>query len=169
MKVRKRIKLFVLIFLLGNCQVYANVKGEADIRPLTELPPPSSAENGSLPEEWVHLATSPAFNVFVDMKSIVKGELVSDILLLLSFPVSQTDNQGHSFRSARILYRVRCNEKIAQILQSTRFANEKGNGLVMGRAGEEAPYPVIQNSFTDGLLKLLCPMQNGDSTGPIFQ
>jgi hypothetical protein len=169
MKAPKWITLFALIFLLSNYQVYANVKGEADIQPLTEPPPASSTESGSLPEEWVHFATSPAFNVLVNMKSIIKGELVSDILLLLSFPAFQMDNQGRSFRSARILYRVRCKEKIAQILQSTRFANERGNGPVVGQAGEEAPYPVIQDSFADGLLKLLCPMQDGDSTGPILQ
>ena len=113
--------LLALIFLAGNSPIYANVKGEADIQPSTEPPSASSVENGSLPEEWTHLATSPAFNVFVDMKSIIKGELVSDILLLLSFPASQTDNQGHSFRSATILYRVRCKEKTAQVLHSTRF------------------------------------------------
>ena len=169
MKAPKWITLFALIFLLSNYQAYANVKGEADIQPLTEPPAASSAQNGSLPEEWVHFATSPAFNVFANMKSIIKGELVSDILLLLSFPAFQMDNQGRSFRSARILYRVRCKEKIAQILQSTRFANERGNGPVVGQAGEEAPYPVIQDSFADGLLKLLCPMQDGDSTGPILQ
>jgi hypothetical protein len=161
--------LFALIFPLGNSQVYANVKGEAEIQPCTKLPSASSVENGPLPEEWVRLATSPALNVFVDMKSIIKGELVSDILLLLSFPASQTDNQGRSYQSAIILYRVRCKEKIAQILQSTRFADEKGNGPIMGQAGEEAPYPVIQDAFTNGLLKLLCPMQDGGNIEPILQ
>ena len=159
--------LLALIFLAGNTQVYANVKGEADIQPPTEPPSASSAENDSSLEEWVHLATSPAFNVFVDMKSIIKGELVSDILLLLSFPASQTDNQGHSFRSATILYRVCCKEKTAQVLHSTRFASEKGHGTPVGKSGEEAPYPVIQDSFADGLLRLLCPTQDGDSTSPI--
>ena len=159
--------LLALIFLPGNSQVYANVKGEADILPPAEPPSTSSVENSSLLEEWTHLATSPAFNVFVGMKSIIKGELVSDILLLLSFPASQTDNQGHSFRSATILYRVRCKEKTAQILRSTRFAGEKGYGISVGQSGEEAPYPVIQDSFADGVLKLLCPTRDGDRIGPI--
>src|SRR5689334_17504294 len=106
MKPRKWMVLLALIFLPGNSQAYANVKGEADILPPAEPPSTSSVENGSLLEEWTHLATSPAFNVFVDMKSIIKGELVSDILLLLSFPASQTDNQGHSFRSPTILCRI---------------------------------------------------------------
>jgi hypothetical protein len=73
MKGRKWMMLFALIFPLSSSHVYANVKGEADIQPPTELPSASSVENDSLPEEWVHLATSPAFNVFVDMKSIIKG------------------------------------------------------------------------------------------------
>jgi hypothetical protein len=169
MKGRKWMMLFALILPLSNSQAYANVKGEADIQSPTEPPSASSVENDSLPEEWVHLATSPAFNVFVDMKSIIKGEFVSDILLLLSFPASQTDDQGRSFRSATILYRVRCKEKTAQILHSTRFAGEKGHGTPVGKSGEEAPYPGIQDSFADGLLKLLCPAQDGDPTEPIRQ
>lgn len=148
--------LLALIFLLDNSQVYANVGGESNIKPPSEPPAVPSVENDSPLEEWVYLATSPDFDVFVDMKSIIKGELVSDILLLVSFPTSQTDYQGYSFRSAIILYRVDCKDKTAQILHSTRFAGEKGNGTPVGQSGEEAPYPVINNSFADGLLKLLC-------------